>query len=362
MSTPVNQRVFDIGVKCTSQMLDSGETVTERIEAFLEYVPGTSFNTEGTLSVTQTRLIFSGRKPFGRRNVIIHLADIASIELDTSDSLVLPIRVKFDSRSIEFGVHRFHQVWAKKFVERTKELCESIKNSASHGNDARAIMERSPGVFESEEHDLMWKKRKKIALLSVLGVGVLLIASSLIGSIRDAYKEGKVKDATAEVEILNAAFCDDMDAAGKSTTGKSLSRGEDLTDKYAEHLNQIRDIVDSKYANVSDQLGTGDLASDAYECYKDAFALSTPPTTSPPRQKSEAEIAAEGNTCAQQWRRAHSETLSGGSSDIQLRGTLYACTSLEDWVSEAFAVGEYSDGLLQVACLFEPDAPSELCG
>jgi hypothetical protein len=47
--------------------------------------------------------------------------------------------------------------------------------------------------------------------------------------------------------------------------------------------------------------------------------------TAAPRERSDAEIVAEGKTCAQQWRSAARETASDGSQDVQLRGTLYAC-------------------------------------
>jgi uncharacterized protein YjbI with pentapeptide repeats len=63
------------------------------------------------------------------------------------------------------------------------------------------------------------------------------------------------------------------------------------------------------------------------------------------------------SSCRKQWKAARSESLSDPSSDTQLRGTLWACSSTEEWKHEARLVGEYSSNLLDAACVLVPDAP-----
>jgi hypothetical protein len=209
----------------------------------------------------------------------------------------------------------------------------------------------------------VWKKRKRNALIGSLSVVALLILNSVIGSVKEAGREQKIREAQEEASALSGSFCDEMktsiDSALKNKTARSLSRGKELFKTWDNYSEQIQLIFKDVYISGR---SIDEVKAGARKCFDDAYAISTPPTTSAPRIKSDAEIAAGGNTCAQQWRRARSETLSGGSRDVQLRGTLYACNTFEDWIDGALQVGEYSDGLLDVACLFEPDAPSVLCG
>ena len=95
--------------------------------------------------------------------------------------------------------------------------------------------------------------------------------------------------------------------------------------------------------------------SAAAGCRDDTSERFTPVTVP---EKSDAELAAEGRSCSQQWRRARSETLSGSSNDVQLRATVYACDTPGDWVLGAIDNGEYSAPLLDVICYSERRAPA----
>jgi len=86
------------------------------------------------------------------------------------------------------------------------------------------------------------------------------------------------------------------------------------------------------------------------------------PTTTTAAEPSEAEAVAEGRTCSLQWNYAHSETVSGWDQDVQLRGTLYACASVEDWTTQAINKGEWSEFLLVATCALEAGAPKRICG
>lgn len=63
------------------------------------------------------------------------------------------------------------------------------------------------------------------------------------------------------------------------------------------------------------------------------------------------------SSCRKQWKAVRSESLSDPSSDTQLRGTLWACSSIEEWKHEAWLVGEYSSSLLSATCALVPSAP-----
>jgi hypothetical protein len=68
-----------------------------------------------------------------------------------------------------------------------------------------------------------------------------------------------------------------------------------------------------------------------------------------------------GSTCADQWDKAHAETMAGGSSDSELRQTVFSCNSVSEWTQEAKRVGEFFPYLLDSICLLVTGAPSAFC-
>jgi len=200
-------------------------------------------------------------------------------------------------------------------------------------------------------------KRKKI-IVSLVVLVSLIAGFQIVSSLR---REARVRNASREFKIVVDEFCAFADTQIAATKSRSLAAEE---------------IVDKAYDDAWDRRGSIisnlDLSWDAWDevnlhydtklkkCRDKATRAIAPATTAAPRIKSDAETVAEGNSCSKQWRRAASETASGSSNDVELRGTLYACNTLEDWITEAIRKGEYSDYLLAAACAFERDAP--LCG
>lgn len=68
-----------------------------------------------------------------------------------------------------------------------------------------------------------------------------------------------------------------------------------------------------------------------------------------------------GSTCADQWDKAHAETMAGGSSDSELRKTVFSCNSVSEWTREANRVGEFFPYLLDSICMLVSNAPSTFC-
>ena len=68
-----------------------------------------------------------------------------------------------------------------------------------------------------------------------------------------------------------------------------------------------------------------------------------------------------GSTCVNQWDKAHAESMAGGSSDTELRQTVFSCTSVSEWKREANRVGEFVPYLLDSICVLVSNAPSTFC-
>jgi hypothetical protein len=139
---------------------------------------------------------------------------------------------------------------------------------------------------------------------------------------------------------------------------KQLTNLESANNAYDQYQSKIK-----KIPNI-DKIGSElyfDIERIAFECIVEAETKFAPVTVPEPIEKSDAELAAEGRSCSQQWKRANTETLSGSSNDVQLRATVYACDTWDDWFLEAFELGEYSDSLLATICYVEENAPDALC-
>lgn len=79
-------------------------------------------------------------------------------------------------------------------------------------------------------------------------------------------------------------------------------------------------------------------------------------TVPEPIEKSDAELATEGRSCSQQWKRANTKFLSGSSNDVQLRATVYACDTWDDWFLEALKWEEYNDNFSASICYVEENS------
>ena len=179
-------------------------------------------------------------------------------------------------------------------------------------------------------------------------IALVVVISLLIFGV--IFYQNRQRDQAAEdFRVLVSDTCRDVE---QLTDKQSV---DSLFDQYREGYDKIF----LKYDDLDDLVSR--LNDSAYKCLNDAQNKFAPVTVPEPVKKSDAELAAEGNSCSRQWRRAHAETLSGGASDVQLRATLYACDTLEDWITEALVNGEYSDYLLPVLCGSEENAPNALC-
>jgi len=189
--------------------------------------------------------------------------------------------------------------------------------------------------------------KKKLILIAASLLVIVVLAAVLL-SANNASKRREI--AMNELLALTVKFCDE---ARESSDKQFIS---DAYDPVREKLFAARGRDDLPRDDVETYWDA------AWECYRDADARATPTTQPKPPQKSDAELAAEGRSCSQQWRRARSETLSGSSNDVQLRATVYACATWDEWFLEAVENGEYSDSLLAAICTVERNAPEELCG
>lgn len=183
--------------------------------------------------------------------------------------------------------------------------------------------------------------RKSKQVLGVI-LAISLVALS-IGAVLRSIQNNKEEQAFSDARSLAENFCNEV-ALLKNE--QSISN---LYAKFEEQLSRINDFDRFDYSRGYRPL------SAASGCRDDASERFTPVTVP---EKSDAELAAEGRSCSQQWRRARSETLSGSSNDVQLRATVYACDTPGDWVLGAIDNGEYSEPLLDVICKFERRAPA----
>lgn len=184
------------------------------------------------------------------------------------------------------------------------------------------------------------KKTKRVLIIVLVGLLVVFSIGAIVGGIESGQRE----QAGSEVTALADKYCEDV---------KALTDEQSINDIY-EQFSQRAQSVD----NVEKVDNYRDLERRATECQNDALERVTPKTVSKPAKKSDAALVAEGRSCNEQWRRARSETLSGGSSDVQLRATVHACNTSSEWVLGAIDNGEYSDALLDVICAVESKAPA----
>ena len=179
-------------------------------------------------------------------------------------------------------------------------------------------------------------------------IALVVVISLLIFGV--IFYQNRQRDQAAEdFRVLVSDTCRDVE---QLTDKQSV---DSLFDQYREGYDKIF----LKYDDLDDLVSR--LNDSAYKCLNDAQNKFAPVTVPEPVKKSDAELAAEGRSCSQQWKRANTETLSGSSNDVQLRATVYACDTWDDWFLEAFELGEYSDSLLSTICYVEENAPDALC-
>jgi len=201
-------------------------------------------------------------------------------------------------------------------------------------------------------------KRKKIIVSLVVLVSLIAGFQIVSSRMREARINEAFRSASSEFDVVVDEFCAYVDTQIAATKSRSLA--------VYESVEKVRDDANQRLWTIMENAGfSADSELQFHwepfrDCLNQAKYEIAPTTTAAPRIKSDAEIVAEGNSCSKQWQRAAIETASGSSNDVQLRGTLYACNTLEDWITGAIRKGEYSDYLLAAACAFERDAP--LCG
>lgn len=193
--------------------------------------------------------------------------------------------------------------------------------------------------FIEEAGRILSRKTKK-----VLGTVLLLaVVLAFVVAVFQIVEARRLEQAKGEASVLADKFCDDI----KSSVGEQSI--EDSYQRFEQDVQSIENLSSS---------ATFDYKRIAFRCRSDALEKFTPKSIPTPASKSDAELAAEGRSCSQQWSRARSETLSGSSNDVQLRATVYACEAASEWVLGAIDNGEYSDFLLDVICAVERRAPS----
>ncbi len=193
-------------------------------------------------------------------------------------------------------------------------------------------------LYQAKEILTMKKRQVRIAIGAVISVALIFAGFIMFRS--NARTEKIVK-----LEKILVAYCDELNQ----------------TSQYAEFRKILDELV---YPLINDSVSTDVYERVFSDCSNANYERLVPTTTikASVAEPSGAEAEAEGRTCAQQWGRAHTETMSGGDQDIQLRATLYACDSVEDWTKEAINNGEWSDYLQMVACALEAGAPKRICG
>ena len=178
-------------------------------------------------------------------------------------------------------------------------------------------------------------------------IALVVVISLLIFGV--IFYQNRQRDQAAEdFRVLVSDTCREL---------KQLTNMESANNAYDQYQSKIK-----KIPNI-DKIGSlySDIYRIAFECLDELQIKFAPVTVPEPIEKSDAELAAEGRSCSQQWKRANTETLSGSSNDVQLRATVYACDTWDDWFLEAVELGEYSDSLLATICYVEENAPDALC-
>lgn len=349
---PSDSLAFEQGAQEVKSMLASGETILGSCESFISLPVSTHF---GFIAITNTRVLFASvpKKRFGPTvTAVFPLEDIiAPVWLGKDESIPHCASLSFTFSGI---THRFmflgfapRLAWGEDFknrfiaaVQQASETSKSAEKSPSAVNTGAVL-----GVQIKKPEPKNEVKLEDFATAIKLGVALVVVISLLIFGF-NVYQNRQQNQAVEDLRVLVFDTCRDFEQA---TDEQSI---DSLYDQYWEEMREIDLKTDDVVRRLKDS---------AIDCLNDARDKFAPVTVPEPPKKSDAELAAEGKSCSRQWRSAHAETLSGGASDVQLRATLYACDTLEDWITEALINGEYSDYLLPVLCGSEKNAPYALC-
>jgi len=359
-----------VGYDFGSRTITSGLLPNEQLLASIEgmYIVRPNRWEWGCVAVSNLRLHFCGSKRLKTITATCDLSDIQSPVFTDDIGLIQSQAIIFgDGSSFDFDCQGTHYQFLlmkrqsehnKRFVNTFLAAHKSAQTSSqtatvSQSNDSKPAVHAEIANRKSKRNKIIFS----IAAVALLTAGVSIVNSRL----KESRINYAIREASNEAELVSDEFCTYVQSRLASTTVRSQSAYDTVYDKFGTADYEIRKIINDKYDIPSENSPYFSLRSPIEDCLDEAYQRIAPTTTAAPRERSDAEIAAEGKTCAQQWRSAARETARGGSENLQLLGTLYACNSLEDWVTEAFNNGEYSDLLLPVACASEPNAPSVLC-
>ncbi len=363
MPTPHNPG-YEYGSRVITSRLLPNERLLSSIEGM--YVVRPNRWEWGCIAVSDMRLHFCGRKRLKTITRTFQLSDIQSPVLTHDNALVAQGGTYGEGSNLSFQTrflnHQFllvkrEQKQNERFVETFFAAHQS--QLARVKSDSKQPADPTPMVYSEAAN----RESKRNKILFSIAAAILLIAGvSIVNSrVQQSRIDDAIRNASSEAKLLSDGFCEFVDSQLATTPARSQSAYDSVSERYNKADAEIRSIINDKYDIPTGESPYFLLERPLSDCRNAAYERIAPTTTAPPRERSDAELAAEGKTCAQQWRSAARETASGGSQDVQLRGTLYACDTFEDWVIEAFNNGEYSDYLIDVACASEPNAPRSVC-
>jgi len=204
-------------------------------------------------------------------------------------------------------------------------------------------------AFVKEAGRFVSKKTQKRLAITLVALLVVFSIGAVLRNIQAGKREQALLEVNTEASALTDKYCSDV---------KALTGEDNIKESYRQFERDLRSIRDIDVIGYSVR-NYDDLAWGCRDDALDQYTPKTVPRTVPkPAAASDAELAAEGRSCSQQWERASAETRRGGSSDVQLRGTVYACDTPGDWALGAIDNGEYSEFLLDVICAVEGRAPA----
>ena len=360
-----------VGYEFGTRTIVSGLLPNEQILASVEvmYVVRPNRWEWGCLAVSNQRLHFCGSKRLKTITATCELTNIQS-PVFTEDIGVVqsPVIIFGEGSSFGFDCQGAYYKFLlmkrqsehnERFVDTFLAAHKAAQASAQFLSEDQAGKVKPPVYAEIANRE---SKRKRV-IFSIAAVVLLIAGVSVVNSrIRESRINDAILNASNEARLISDEFCTFVETQLAATTARSQSAYDTVYERYSKADGELRGIINDKYDIPSENSPYFWLRNPLDDCKDKAYERIAPTTTTAPRERSDAEIVAEGKTCAQQWRSAARETASGGSQDVQLRGTLYACDTFEDWVTEAFNNGEYSDYLLPVACADEPGAPQDICG
>lgn len=141
------------------------------------------------------------------------------------------------------------------------------------------------------------KKRKTRIVVATAGLfvgGTLAINAG----IRQSQINDAIRDASSEAALISEEFCQFVDTQIAATESRSQSAYDVISEKRDQAEEEIRVIVVDNYYIPSDRLSYRDLLGPIIRCSNEAYERIAPTTTAAPRERSDAEIVAEGRTCA----------------------------------------------------------------